>query len=146
MNETGNRSSAGEQRSRGGRRSLAKLWVAVAIAIAIVATAWLTYSYRQSDAAAALAALPQVVVSRPLERRVDSRLGFLGQFSAVEQLELRAPGRRHAYRNLSNSTWGDPMRREHSYLDGLAWNEKEGAKGCADAECGASRGRYAECL
>ena len=66
VNETGNRSSAGEQRSRG-RRSLAKLWVAVAIAIAIVATAWLTYSYRQSDAAAAPAALPQVVVSRPLD-------------------------------------------------------------------------------
>src|SRR5215471_21114976 len=90
VNETHNRSSAGEQGSRGGRRLLAKLWVTVAIAIAIVATAWLTYSYRQSDAAAAPAALPQVVVSRPLERRVDSRLGFLGQFSAVEQLELRA--------------------------------------------------------
>jgi hypothetical protein len=26
----------------------------------------------------------------PLEREVDSRLGFLGQFSAVEQVELRA--------------------------------------------------------
>src|SRR5262249_30088626 len=68
-----------------------KLWVAVAIAIAIVATAWLTYSYRQSDAAAsaAPAALPQVLVSKPLERGVDSSL-VLGQFSAVEQLELRA--------------------------------------------------------
>jgi hypothetical protein len=47
---------------------------------------------------------------------------------------------------LSNSTWGDPIKREHAYLDGLARNEKEGAKGCANAECGASRGRYAECL
>src|SRR5262244_866497 len=89
--ETGNRRWAGEQGSRGGRRSQAKLWVAVGIAIAVVATAWLAYSYRQSDAAAsALAALPQVVVSKPLEREVDSRLGFLGQFSAVEQVELRA--------------------------------------------------------
>src|SRR5215831_16199169 len=62
------------------------------LAIAVVATAWLTYSHRQSDAAApaAPAALPQVVVSKPLEREVDSRLGFLGQFSAVEQVELRA--------------------------------------------------------
>src|SRR6516164_6795688 len=92
INETGNRSSAGEQTSRAGRRSQAKLWVAVGIAIAVVATAWLAYSYRQSDAAAsaAPAALPQVVVSKPLEREVDSRLGFLGQFSAVEQVELRA--------------------------------------------------------
>ena len=34
--------------------------------------------------------VPQVVVSTPLERQVDSRLGFLGQFSAIEQVELRA--------------------------------------------------------
>src|SRR5215813_8413443 len=58
----------------------------------VVTAAWVTYSYRQGDAAASVApaALPQVVVSKPLEREVDSRLGFLGQFSAVEQLELRA--------------------------------------------------------
>src|SRR5215831_1652861 len=92
INKTGNRRWAGEQASRAGRRSQAKLWVAVGIATAVVATAWLAYSYRQSDAAAsaAPAALPQVVVSKPLEREVDSRLGFLGQFSAVEQVELRA--------------------------------------------------------
>src|SRR6201981_1784885 len=62
------------------------------LAIAGVVAAWLAYSYRQSDAAASAgpAALPQVVVSKPLEREVDSRLGFLGQFSAVEQVELRA--------------------------------------------------------
>jgi RND family efflux transporter MFP subunit len=62
------------------------------VAIAIVATAWLTYSSHPSDAAAARtpAAFPPVVVSKPLVREVDSRLGFLGQFSAVEQVELRA--------------------------------------------------------
>ena len=60
--------------------------------LTVVAAAWLTYSYRQSDAAASVApaALPEVVVSEPLVREVDSRLGFLGQFSAVEQVELRA--------------------------------------------------------
>jgi multidrug efflux system membrane fusion protein len=70
---------------------LARLWVAVALTLAVVATAWLTYSYRESDeaAAAAPAALPQVVVSKPLVREVDSRIGFLGQFSAVEHVELR---------------------------------------------------------
>jgi len=41
VNETGNRRWAGEQHSRAGRRSQAKLWVAVGIAIAVVATAWL---------------------------------------------------------------------------------------------------------
>ena len=34
--------------------------------------------------------VPQVVLSTPLERQVDSRLGFLGQFSALERVELRA--------------------------------------------------------
>jgi RND family efflux transporter MFP subunit len=45
-----------------------------------------------SDAAtpSPAAPVPQVVVSTPLERQVDSRLGFLGQFSAIEQVELRA--------------------------------------------------------
>jgi RND family efflux transporter MFP subunit len=62
------------------------------LAAAVIATAWLAYSSRQSNAAvsAAPAALPQVVVSKPLVREVDSRLGFLGQFSAVERVELRA--------------------------------------------------------
>jgi membrane fusion protein, multidrug efflux system len=62
---------------------------AVAIAVAAI---WLAYSISRSDAALSPvpAALPQVVVSHPLEREVDSRLGFLGQFSAVEQVELRA--------------------------------------------------------
>src|SRR6201998_2521878 len=65
---------------------------AVGLAIALGAAAWLAYSYRQSDAAAsaAPAALPQVVVSKPLVRDLDLRLGFLGRFSAVEQVELRA--------------------------------------------------------
>jgi membrane fusion protein, multidrug efflux system len=75
-----------------GRRSQAKLLVIAGAAIAVVATGSLTYLYRQSDAAVSSAspALPQVVVSKPLAREVDSRLDFLGQFSAVEQVELRA--------------------------------------------------------
>jgi multidrug efflux system membrane fusion protein len=62
------------------------------VAIALVATAWLTSSYGPSDAAAVRAPMPppQVVVSKPLVREVDSRLGFLGQFSAVEHVEFRA--------------------------------------------------------
>jgi RND family efflux transporter MFP subunit len=68
------------------------LFAAAITTLSVVTAAWLTYSSRQSDAAAsaAPAALPEVVESRPLLREVDSRLGFLGQFSAVEQVELRA--------------------------------------------------------
>jgi membrane fusion protein, multidrug efflux system len=64
----------------------------VGTAIAAVGFAWLAYSYRESDAASPTspAPLPQVVVSKPLVRELDSSLGFLGQFSAVDSLELRA--------------------------------------------------------
>jgi hypothetical protein len=40
--------------------------------------------------AAAPAPLPSVAVSAPLWREVDTRLQFLGQFSAVDRVELRA--------------------------------------------------------
>ncbi len=36
------------------------------------------------------AAPPPVTVSKPLQREVDTRLGFLGQFSAIDRVELRA--------------------------------------------------------
>src|SRR6202000_2738998 len=35
-------------------------------------------------------ALPPVAVSTPLQRDIEGRLGFLGQFSAVKRVELRA--------------------------------------------------------
>jgi membrane fusion protein, multidrug efflux system len=62
------------------------------LVIAIVGTAWLANPYRQGEAAASVAppGLPQVGVSKPLVREVDARLGFLGQLSAIEQLEIRA--------------------------------------------------------
>ena len=70
----------------------AKRGIAAGATVAVLATAWLANSYRQSDAMASVApaSLPEVVVSKPLERQVDSKLGFLGQFSAIERVELRA--------------------------------------------------------
>src|SRR6516164_3554147 len=70
----------------------AKRWIAAGATVAVLATAWLANSYRQSDAVASVAPpyLPEVVVSKPLMREVSSRLSFLGQFSAVKQVELRA--------------------------------------------------------
>src|SRR5712691_8542436 len=81
--------------SKGGptnRRASAKLWVAAGLAGIVILGAWLKYSpgANGSSAAAPPAALPQVVVSKPLVQDLDTRLGFLGQFSAVSQVELRA--------------------------------------------------------
>ncbi len=92
MNEAMNRPAAREQGQRTDQRLPARLWIAAVTAIAAVGLAWLAYSYRQSDAATPTSppSLPQVVVSKPLVRELDSRLGFLGQFSAVDSVELRA--------------------------------------------------------
>jgi membrane fusion protein, multidrug efflux system len=91
MNEASSRTWAGEQDQWAKGRSPAKLWVGAGIAIAAVGVAWLGYSYHESNVAEQAAPPPpQVVVSEPLVRELDSRLGFLGQFSAVDQVELRA--------------------------------------------------------
>ena len=90
MNEASGRPQAGEDNQRTGRR-LAKLSILSGIVIAAVAIGWVTYFHPKAGAAAKPGpSLPQVVVSKPLVRDVDRRLGFLGQFSAVDQVELRA--------------------------------------------------------
>jgi membrane fusion protein, multidrug efflux system len=59
--------------------------------IALVAALWIGFSYRQGGQAAAVPMpLASVTVSEPLLREVDTRIGFLGQFSAVDRVELRA--------------------------------------------------------
>src|SRR5580693_10337324 len=82
----------GNERPRISGRTLAKLWVAAALAGIVFLGAWLKYSpgASGSSAGAPPAALPQVVVSKPLAQDIDTRLGFLGQFAAVSQVELRA--------------------------------------------------------
>src|SRR6267143_2709739 len=73
-------------------RASAKLCVVAGLAGIALVGAWLKYSpgASGSSAGAPPAALPQVVVSKPLVEDLDTQLGFLGQFSAVSQVELRA--------------------------------------------------------
>src|SRR5947209_17212517 len=93
---TGTELTSDEQAESNGRRTngraSAKLWVAAGIAGMVILCVWLKYSpgASGSSADAPPAALPQVVVSKPLVQDLDTRLGFLGQFSAVSQVELRA--------------------------------------------------------
>ena len=68
------------------------MWVGAGMAAAVGGIAWLYFSHSSGGipAHAQTQAPPEVVVSRPLERVLDTRLGFLGQFSAVDRVELRA--------------------------------------------------------
>ena len=91
--ETETRSEGAERviRKPSGRAS-ARLWAAAGLALIALVGGWLRYSRGASRSAVVIrpAALPEVVVSKPLVRYLDSELGFLGQFSAVSQVELRA--------------------------------------------------------
>ena len=75
-----------EGRSR--RRALAKLGVAAGMGAIVLVGAWFKYSPRASGSSASAppAALPHVVVSKPLAQNIETRLGFLGQFAAVSQV------------------------------------------------------------
>jgi multidrug efflux system membrane fusion protein len=64
--------------------------VGAAVALGL-SSAWLGLAPHQgSRAVAAPTPAPLVTVSQPLQRAVDIRAGFLGQFSAVDRVELRA--------------------------------------------------------
>jgi membrane fusion protein, multidrug efflux system len=70
-----------------------RTWRTAAIAAVAVLAAFLAYlgfAPRNGDQAAASAPPLQVTVSQPLQREVDTRVGFLGQFSAIDRVELRA--------------------------------------------------------
>jgi RND family efflux transporter MFP subunit len=69
-------------------------WQAIALFAAVtlgLALAWFNLAPHQANpAAAAPTPTPVVTVSQPLRREVDIRAGFLGQFSAIDRVELRA--------------------------------------------------------
>lgn len=74
------------------RRLPVTVWIGSGLTIIALVAVWLKYSpyANAKPGRAAPASLPRVVVSKPLIRNLDTRLSFLGQFSAVSQVELRA--------------------------------------------------------
>ena len=69
-------------------------WKATALGVAAAAGLFLAWfglaPHKGNQAAAALTPAPLVTVSQPLQRAVDTKVGFLGQFSAIDRVELRA--------------------------------------------------------
>ena len=62
--------------------------VAAAVIVAVAATAF--HMHWSSAAPVVAPPPPSVAISAPLQRDIEGRLGFLGQFSAVNRVELRA--------------------------------------------------------
>ncbi|WP_321957878.1 efflux RND transporter periplasmic adaptor subunit [Paraburkholderia bannensis] len=73
-------------------KPVAVRWVGKGVAaVVIVAVAATALHLHGSDGAPAVAPPPpSVSISAPLQRDIEGRLGFLGQFSAVNRVELRA--------------------------------------------------------
>jgi multidrug efflux system membrane fusion protein len=91
MNDTGNWSDAEGPRRPAAARPTAWPWVVGAAAIALAAVSWIGLSHRDGAQTVSAAMPPaRVTVSKPLARDVETRIGLLGQFSAVDRVELRA--------------------------------------------------------
>src|ERR1700757_5090510 len=70
----------------------AKAWAGSLVALDLIAAGVIAGPRLLAPSAdqAAIVAPPVVTVSAPIQQDVDTRLQFLGQFSAVDQVELRA--------------------------------------------------------
>jgi membrane fusion protein, multidrug efflux system len=90
MDQITNRAEIERELGSPPRRSKWKFWGAGAALVVLALGYYGLSHYKDGQAAPAQAAAPSVTVSKPLQRDVDSRLGFLGQFSAIDRVELRA--------------------------------------------------------
>jgi RND family efflux transporter MFP subunit len=69
---------------------IAAAWAGSSAALAGLVMAGIVTYHEKSQATAAPAALPIVAVAEPVQRDLDSKLTLLGQYSAVEKVDLRA--------------------------------------------------------
>ena len=92
MSDADNRLRVADQVRPTRRRSATGRWLGAAVLFAAAGGGWFAYSHQGGGEAvpATPPAPPQVVVSRALAQNVETQLGFLGQFAAVDQVELRA--------------------------------------------------------
>ena len=85
-----------------------KILVSVAVAIAVLMAVGvlvrrpLGMTTVRADAAPP-APLPTVAVSAPFQRDLETRLGFLGQFSAVKRVEFRTRSAERSWKSASRT-------------------------------------------
>jgi RND family efflux transporter MFP subunit len=73
-----------------GARFKSRPWAIAAALIGLAVLVWFGFTHRTGGPASAPGMpLARVTVSQPLVRNVDTRIGLLGQFSAINRVELR---------------------------------------------------------
>jgi RND family efflux transporter MFP subunit len=91
MYKTDTETTTESRRGRYPVKLRAKLWLGISAFVFITAAAVVGGRlFRASPVQASAPPAPVVRVSQPLEKNIHGRLQFLGQFSAVDQVELRA--------------------------------------------------------
>src|SRR6516165_4862630 len=84
---------AGPQAAKPSAKSQFKVWpwAVGATLIGLAVFFWLGFAHRPGGSVGPPGMPPaRVTVSKPLVRPVDTRIGLLGQFSAINRVELRA--------------------------------------------------------
>ena len=90
MNNTSTETTTGSTDRQGSVHRRSKLYGGIAALVVIAAAVAAGQSFARAPVSAAAPSAPVVNVSRPLERELHGRIQFLGQFSPVDQVELRA--------------------------------------------------------
>ena len=88
-NDISNRLESEPRRRTGEPRFAAWPWVAAVALVALTALVCIDLAHRAGGPAAPMPPV-RVTVSKPLVRDIDTRIGLLGQFSAIDRVELRA--------------------------------------------------------
>jgi multidrug efflux system membrane fusion protein len=84
------RLEGGSEPTHKSAKSRTKTWAFSAIAAVVIAAAGATVLKAEAPSAAPAPVLRIVTVATPMQKDIEARLGFLGQFSAVKNVELRA--------------------------------------------------------
>ena len=90
MSDTVNEAAAATSPQHRSSRTSTRAWLGTVFGLSVFgAGVFFGPGYFASSAKASLPSAPSVLVSVPAERSIEKRLQFLGQFSAVQQVELR---------------------------------------------------------
>ena len=91
MDEIAGQTNPDEVKASHPVRRVSPKWIAILVILLTCLGVWLFFSHNEKQQPGSPSqAAARVTVSKPLQLNLDRRLGFLGQFSAINRIELRA--------------------------------------------------------